>query len=98
MQNPPTGVKVKLIDDNDLHKWEILMDGPEQSAYAVRPRPLITKDPLQALPLLGTGTIHDNTVYAGRTFHSPLDPPNQLPLQTASAQLRYQDLPPQYLQ
>ncbi|TID25067.1 ubiquitin conjugating enzyme (UbcB) [Venturia nashicola] len=34
MQNPPAGVKVKLIDDNDLHKWEILMDGPEQSAYA----------------------------------------------------------------
>lgn len=36
MQNPPTGVKVKLVDDNDLHKWEVLMDGPEQSAYAVR--------------------------------------------------------------
>ncbi|QDS75390.1 hypothetical protein FKW77_002784 [Venturia effusa] len=34
MQSPPTGVKVKLIDDNDLHKWEVLMDGPEQSAYA----------------------------------------------------------------
>ncbi|KAE9987590.1 hypothetical protein EG328_002231 [Venturia inaequalis] len=33
-QNPPTGVTVKLIDDNDLHKWEIIMDGPEQSAYA----------------------------------------------------------------
>jgi len=36
MQSPPTGVKVKLIDDNDLYKWEIQMDGPEQSVYAVR--------------------------------------------------------------
>lgn len=34
--DPPEGIKVSLKDDSDLHTWQILMDGPEQSAYAVR--------------------------------------------------------------
>jgi ubiquitin-protein ligase len=35
MNSPPAGTKVRLLDDGDLHKWEIFMDGPEQSVYAV---------------------------------------------------------------
>ena len=34
-QDPPPGTKVSTIND-DVHKWEILMDGPEQSIYSVR--------------------------------------------------------------
>jgi len=36
MTSPPSGTKIRLLDDGDLLKWEILMDGPEQSVYAVR--------------------------------------------------------------
>jgi len=32
-QNPPTGIKVSLIDD-DIHNWSVLLDGPEGSPYA----------------------------------------------------------------
>ncbi|KAK5286179.1 ubiquitin-conjugating enzyme/RWD-like protein [Cryomyces antarcticus] len=33
-QSPPQGMKVSLVDESDVHVWEILMDGPEQSVYA----------------------------------------------------------------
>jgi len=32
--DPPVGMTVGLKDDSDLHVWEILMDGPDQSVYA----------------------------------------------------------------
>ncbi|KAF2097295.1 UBC-like protein [Rhizodiscina lignyota] len=32
--DPPEGMKVTLKDDSDLHTWQIVMDGPEQSVYA----------------------------------------------------------------
>lgn len=35
MNSPPAGTKVRLLDEADVHKWEILMDGPDQSVYAV---------------------------------------------------------------
>ncbi|KAJ9649773.1 hypothetical protein H2199_000552 [Coniosporium tulheliwenetii] len=32
--NPPAGTKVQLVDESDVHVWEVLLDGPEQSVYA----------------------------------------------------------------
>ncbi|TVY32881.1 Ubiquitin conjugating enzyme E2 B [Lachnellula subtilissima] len=31
---PPAGIKVSLVDDNNVHNWNIIMDGPEGSPYA----------------------------------------------------------------
>jgi ubiquitin-protein ligase len=35
-KNPPEGCKVRLVSEADLFHWEVLMDGPKQSVYAVR--------------------------------------------------------------
>ncbi|KAI9050684.1 hypothetical protein LZ554_004804 [Drepanopeziza brunnea f. sp. 'monogermtubi'] len=32
--NPPTGIRVNLIDDNNVHNWNVVMDGPDGSPYA----------------------------------------------------------------
>lgn len=32
---PPPSMKVQLVDESDVHVWEVLIDGPEQSFYAV---------------------------------------------------------------
>lgn len=34
-ENPPTGIEVKLVDDNNVHNWNIVLDGPEGTPYAV---------------------------------------------------------------
>ena len=34
-RSPPDGIRVSLISESDIHKWQILMDGPSQSPYAV---------------------------------------------------------------
>ncbi|KAF2396165.1 signal peptidase I [Trichodelitschia bisporula] len=33
-QAPPTGMKIHLLDEQDIHQWEVVMDGPDGSAYA----------------------------------------------------------------
>ena len=35
IKSPPNGMTVALIDESDLHKWTITMDGPPGSPYAV---------------------------------------------------------------
>lgn len=40
MADTPTGMKINF-DEQNMTKWEVLMDGPDQSVYAVcfrRPR------------------------------------------------------------
>ncbi|PBP23601.1 ubiquitin-conjugating enzyme [Diplocarpon rosae] len=32
--NPPAGIKVSLVDEGNVHNWNIVMDGPEGSPYA----------------------------------------------------------------
>jgi len=34
IKSPPNGMIVALIDESDLHKWTITMDGPPGSPYA----------------------------------------------------------------
>jgi Ubiquitin-conjugating enzyme len=34
--NPPEGITVNLIDEGNVHNWNIVMDGPEGSPYQVR--------------------------------------------------------------
>jgi ubiquitin-protein ligase len=45
--NPPAGIKVSLVDEGNVHNWNIVMDGPEGSPYAVS----ATIDLLQTLSL-----------------------------------------------
>ncbi|KAI9791295.1 MAG: hypothetical protein M1816_004076 [Peltula sp. TS41687] len=33
-ESPPEGVKVSLVDESDLYKWQIIMGGPDSSPYA----------------------------------------------------------------
>lgn len=33
--NPLPGVQVSLVKDGNIHEWNIIMDGPEGSPYAV---------------------------------------------------------------
>lgn len=35
MADTPTGMKI-IFDEQNMTKWEVLMDGPDQSIYAVR--------------------------------------------------------------
>lgn len=39
MADTPPGMKINF-DEQNMTKWEILLDGPEQSVYAVRSRRL----------------------------------------------------------
>jgi ubiquitin-conjugating enzyme E2 D/E len=33
--SPPEGIKISLVDEANIHNWNITMDGPEGSPYAV---------------------------------------------------------------
>ena len=85
MTSPPSGTKVRLIDDDDLFKWEVFMDGPEQSVYAVSFfRRLYFCNVLQ--------------LCSGRSLQTPTRAPLRLPLQAAVAVLPNQNLSSQRLQ
>ncbi|KAF2145000.1 uncharacterized protein K452DRAFT_305947 [Aplosporella prunicola CBS 121167] len=30
----PAGMRVQLVDESNVHAWEVIIDGPEQSVYA----------------------------------------------------------------
>lgn len=34
--NPPPGCTIKLAKEEDLNVWDVTMDGPPESIYAVR--------------------------------------------------------------
>ena len=36
-QGAPPGCTVKLAKDDDLNVWDVVMDGPPESIYAVSP-------------------------------------------------------------
>ncbi|KAI9720134.1 MAG: hypothetical protein M1828_005780 [Chrysothrix sp. TS-e1954] len=31
--DPPEGIRIQLVDESSIYKWEIHMDGPDQSPY-----------------------------------------------------------------
>lgn len=33
--NPPAGMTIALVDESNVHNWDITMDGPEGSPYVV---------------------------------------------------------------
>lgn len=37
--NPPAGCTIKLAKDEDLNVWDVTMDGPADSIYAVSTAP-----------------------------------------------------------
>jgi len=55
-QNPPAGISVSLENDN-VHRWNIVLQGPEGSAYVVcyhlssRPRASFHPSSILSLPL-----------------------------------------------
>ena len=42
MNDTPSGMKINF-DEQNMTEWEILMDGPEQSLYAVSAKPRVPK-------------------------------------------------------
>lgn len=32
-ESPPAGITVDLVDESDLYKWKVLMEGPEDTPY-----------------------------------------------------------------
>lgn len=32
---PPEGIRASLANDEDVHRWNIVMDGPEGTSFAV---------------------------------------------------------------
>ncbi|CAG8957664.1 hypothetical protein HYALB_00012122 [Hymenoscyphus albidus] len=32
--NPPAGIHVSLVDESNVHNWNVILDGPEGSPYA----------------------------------------------------------------
>lgn len=36
-QEPPDGMRVNLADESSIYKWEVIINGPEQSPYVVSP-------------------------------------------------------------
>ena len=57
--NPPTGMTVKLVNDNDLYKWDVTMSGPSQSCYRVCRGPLSAPSSLPAP--ISTARTHERT-------------------------------------
>ena len=37
LKSPPTGITVSLPSESDIHKWDVLMQGPQGSVFAVCP-------------------------------------------------------------
>ncbi|KAI9810918.1 MAG: hypothetical protein M1827_005777 [Pycnora praestabilis] len=33
-KEPPVGVRAKLVDESDVYRWDIVLEGPEDSPYA----------------------------------------------------------------
>lgn len=85
-KDPPPSMKVQLVDESDVHVWEVLIDGPEQSVYAVS-----TPDDL---PFTLRKDSHA-VIFAGRPVPPAHHPSQGLPLQAADAQLPHEDLPSQ---
>ena len=34
-KQPPEGMTVSLVDESDIYNWQVTMEGPEGSLYAV---------------------------------------------------------------
>jgi hypothetical protein len=41
MADTPPGMKINF-DEQNMTKWEVLLDGPDQSVYTVRAKPLVS--------------------------------------------------------
>jgi len=33
--NPPPGIRASLVDESNVHVWNVIMDGPSDTPYAV---------------------------------------------------------------
>ncbi|CRG92562.1 signal peptidase, endoplasmic reticulum-type [Talaromyces islandicus] len=38
-ESPPTGITIELVDESDLYKWKVYMEGPEGTPYQVFTNP-----------------------------------------------------------
>jgi len=74
MAQPPTGCTIELPNESDIHFWEVTMQGPPQSVYAVS----LSGPHQQYSPL---------TNLLGRSLQNPRFPSQRLPIQAADHQL-----------
>ena len=86
MADMPAGIKIHFNEQN-MTKWEVLMDGPDQSIYAV----CITA-PRAHLQYEAKLTLH----LVGRALQARDHIPQRVSLQAPGRVLPHQDLPPQY--
>ena len=42
LNSPPTGIEVSLPSESDIHKWDVVMHGPQESVFAVCSLPAIS--------------------------------------------------------
>lgn len=47
MAQPPAGMKIRLANENDLHVWHVVLDGPPNTAYAGGKFGLVVKLPTE---------------------------------------------------
>jgi len=80
MADTPAGMKI-MFDEQNMTKWEVLMDGPDQSVYAV------------CVAFLEPS--HTYQRHLGRTLQARDHIPHRISLQAAGRELPDQDLPPQ---
>ena len=64
--NPPEGIAVKLVDEGNVHNWDIVIDGPEGSPY-------------QVCKILTSYECATNTLYQGGKFKLLLVLPTDYP-------------------
>lgn len=82
--SPPSGVTVGLTDEANLFEWNVTMDGPGGSPYAV------------SLPSLFLR--HATNIFPGRCLQSQTRIAPRLSIQATNRTLHDQDVPPKHLE
>lgn len=84
MQSPPDGIQASLMDESDVYKWQILMNGPENSPYAVSRFSSVALQEHHRTEVIVAAT--------GRTFQAFIGSTSRVPFQTTDSQLSDQNL------
>lgn len=83
--NPPPGCQVNLAAEGDLNNWEVVMDGPSESVYAVSSS--------QRAIVHESICMTNNS--AGRQIQNRHLSSKRIPIQTTNTLLPHKDLPPE---
>lgn len=81
--NPVPGTQVQLAEEGNVFLWEVIMQGPEDSVYAV------------CHPEISTQLTHNTDFFAERQIQDRSRAAQGIPLQTTHRLVQDQNLPPQ---